>query len=46
MTFSVWDSADAVPGDVTEQHPLLLGRQTVAACWEIAGPPKAIAQAA
>src|SRR5262245_17469755 len=37
MTFSVWASPDDVPSGVEEQHPLLVARQTVAACWEIDG---------
>ena len=46
MTFSVWEAAEAVPTTVAEQHPLLVAGQTVAACWEIAGAPTQIAQAA
>jgi hypothetical protein len=46
MTFSVWEAADAVPTTVAERHPLLVAGQTVAACWEIAGAPTQIAQAA
>jgi heme-degrading monooxygenase HmoA len=36
MTFSVWESSEAVPDGVDEEHPLLVARQTVAACWRIA----------
>lgn len=46
MTFSLWESADAVPSGVDENHRLLVARQTLADCWEIAGRREAIARAA
>ena len=46
MTFSLWESGDAVPPGVEESHRLLVARETVADCWEIAVTPGAIAQAA
>ena len=46
MTVSVWESSDAVPAGVDEDHRLLVARQTSAACWEIVGTPKAAVRAA
>jgi heme-degrading monooxygenase HmoA len=46
LTLTLWKSADAVPAGVEEEHELLVARQTVAACWEVAAAPRAIAQAA
>jgi heme-degrading monooxygenase HmoA len=46
MTYSIWESADAAPPGVAERHPLLVARQTVADCWEIASAPEAAARAA
>ncbi len=38
MTLSVWETADAVPRTAEEAHRLLLGRQTIPACWELVSP--------
>jgi hypothetical protein len=46
MTLSLWESADALPEQVEERHPLLVARQTTPACWEVFGEPTAIAWAA
>ena len=46
LTLTLWKSAEDVPAGVEEQHELLVARQTVAACWEVAAAPRAIAQAA
>jgi hypothetical protein len=46
MTFSLWESLDVVPAGIEEDHRLLVARQTIADCWEIAGTPKEIARAA
>jgi heme-degrading monooxygenase HmoA len=46
MTVSVWESSEAVPAGVEEEHRLLVARQTTASCWEIVGTPNAVAQAA
>ena len=46
MTISVWDSADAVPAGVDENHPLLVARQTVPDCFELVDVASSIAQAA
>jgi hypothetical protein len=46
VTLTVWDSGDAVPAGVVEDHPLLVARQTIADLWEVAGAPQAVARAA
>lgn len=46
MTFSLWESADAVPTGVEEDHRLLVARQTIPDCWEMSGRTEAIARAA
>jgi heme-degrading monooxygenase HmoA len=46
MTVSVWESSEAVPAGVEEDHRLLVARQTMPSCWEIVGTPKAVARAA
>ena len=46
MTFSVWESGDAVPSRVEEAHRLLVASETVAARWELEGRPAVIARAA
>jgi heme-degrading monooxygenase HmoA len=46
MTFSLWESSEAVPQGVEEDHPLLVARETMADCWEITATPEAVAQAA
>ena len=46
MTLSLWESAEALPATVEEQHRLLVARQTVPACWQVVGEQSAIAQAA
>ena len=45
-TLSLWESADAVPPGVAEQHRLLVARQTSPVLWDVAGAPEAIARAA
>lgn len=46
MTFSVWESPDAVPTVVEEDHRLLVARQTIPDRWEMSGRTEAIARAA
>jgi hypothetical protein len=46
MTLSLWESAAAVPAGVDESHRLLVGRQTIAACWEVVETRPAVAAAA
>jgi hypothetical protein len=46
MTLSVWDSRGNVPPGVEENHGLLVGRQTIADCWEIAGEAEVVTRAA
>jgi heme-degrading monooxygenase HmoA len=46
MTFSLWESADAVPTGVEEDHRLLVARQTIPDCWEMSAGTAAIARAA
>jgi hypothetical protein len=46
MTLSLWESADALPSEVEERHPLLVARQTVPACWDVVGEAPAIVRAA
>ena len=46
MTLSLWESADAVPARVEEDHRLLVARQTTPACWDVVGEPATIAWAA
>ena len=46
MTFSLWESDDAVPPGVEENHRLLVARETIADRWEIVVMPEAVAQAA
>jgi len=46
MTLSLWESSDALPAGVEEDHRLLVARRTIADCWEIVGTPEAIARAA
>jgi hypothetical protein len=46
MTVSVWESANAVPGAVVEDHRLLVARQTVPAQWELVEAEDAVANAA
>jgi heme-degrading monooxygenase HmoA len=46
MTLTVWESEDAVPSFVEEDHPLLVARQTVPDRWEIATTAEAIVRAA
>jgi hypothetical protein len=46
LTLTLWESGEAVPARVEEDHELLVARQTVVDCWEIAAPSRAIAQAA
>lgn len=46
VTFSIWETAGAVPAGVPETHPLLVARQTEPLLWKIAGAPGAIARAA
>ena len=47
VTLTVWESRAAVPAKVEEAHELLVARQTLAECWEIApAAAAAIARAA
>ena len=46
VTLTLWESGEAVPAAVEEDHPLLVARQTIADCWEVAALPQAIARAA
>lgn len=46
MTLSVWESRGNVPPGVEENHRLLVGRQTIADCWEVAGEAEAVTRAA
>ena len=46
MIWSLWESADAVPPGVDENHRLLVARDTTPACWEIVEMPHAVAAAA
>jgi len=46
MTLSIWESAAALPAGTDEDHRLLVARETIPACWQVAGSPAAIARAA
>jgi hypothetical protein len=46
MTVTVWETDEAVPTGVAEQHRLLVASQTRPACWEIVKAPKAVVRAA
>lgn len=46
MTISLWESRANVPTGVEENHGLLVGRQTIADCWEIAGEAEVVSRAA
>jgi hypothetical protein len=46
LTVSTWDSPEAVPASVDERHELLVARQTVADCFEVAAVPARVAHAA
>ena len=46
MTVSLWESREAVPAGVAEEHRLLVARQTVPLLWDVAGAPGAMARAA
>ena len=46
VTLTVWESGDAVPAGVVEDHPLLVARQTIAELWEVTAAPQAVARAA
>ena len=46
MTVTVWETDEAVPAGVAEQHRLLVASQTSPACWEIVNAPKAVVRAA
>jgi hypothetical protein len=46
MTLSLWESRANVPPGVDEEHRLLLGRQTIADCWEVGGEAEVVTRAA
>lgn len=46
MTLSVWESRGSVPTGIEEDHRLLVGRQTIADCWEIADEAEVVTRAA
>jgi hypothetical protein len=39
MTLTLWESSDSVPAGVTENHPLLVARQTIPSRWEVVDTP-------
>jgi heme-degrading monooxygenase HmoA len=46
MTLSLWESEDALPTGVDEDHRLLVARETIAKVWQVATAPAAVARAA
>jgi hypothetical protein len=46
VTFGLWETADALPADGVEDHPLLVARQTIADRWEVVSTPDVVARAA
>ena len=35
MSLSLWETPDALPSEVTENHRLFVARETIASAWEI-----------
>ena len=46
LSLTVWASEASVPAGVSEEHPLLVARQTVPDVWDVADAPQAVARAA
>lgn len=42
MVLSLWESPEAAPPGVEENHPLLVARDTIAAVWEHGSTPLAV----